>query len=235
MLRNRAKRKYGTVAQEIQFSGFYRTAMKNIQGGSNIQSQNHPKNSPTPKASEIIHPIVLTLQFGPIHHDAEIAQIKTHHTLRHIEHSAPSLAFLARRADVVHNNHAPLRQSRKQRRHAGRPVPGSIDHVENRMPRFALLNEMRVTTSRIQPQSLRTAMARAHKQAHSRTLEIHDAKEQPQVLAPQRPSPPRSRLRQTAVGIVFPPFINHPRHEPESKRGMDAIAATLAETERPMG
>ena len=30
MLRNRAKRKfkYGTVAQEIQFSGFYRTAIK---------------------------------------------------------------------------------------------------------------------------------------------------------------------------------------------------------------
>ncbi len=27
MLRNRAKRKYGTVAQEIQFSGFYRTAI----------------------------------------------------------------------------------------------------------------------------------------------------------------------------------------------------------------
>ena len=28
MLRNRAKRKYGTVAQEIQFSEFYRTAIK---------------------------------------------------------------------------------------------------------------------------------------------------------------------------------------------------------------
>ena len=27
MLRNRAKRKYGTVAQEIQFSEFYRTAI----------------------------------------------------------------------------------------------------------------------------------------------------------------------------------------------------------------
>ena len=27
MLRNRAKRKYGTVAQEIQFSKFYRTAI----------------------------------------------------------------------------------------------------------------------------------------------------------------------------------------------------------------
>ena len=30
MLRNRAKRKYGTVAQEIQFSEFYRTAMENL-------------------------------------------------------------------------------------------------------------------------------------------------------------------------------------------------------------
>ena len=27
MLRNRAKRKYGTVAQKIQFSEFYRTAI----------------------------------------------------------------------------------------------------------------------------------------------------------------------------------------------------------------
>ena len=27
MLRNRAKRKYGTVAQKIQFLGFYRTAI----------------------------------------------------------------------------------------------------------------------------------------------------------------------------------------------------------------
>ena len=48
MLRNRAKRKYGTVAREIQFSEFYRTAIKNIQGGSNIQSQNHPQNIPAP-------------------------------------------------------------------------------------------------------------------------------------------------------------------------------------------
>ena len=30
MLRNRAKRKYGTVAQEIQFSEFYRTAIINF-------------------------------------------------------------------------------------------------------------------------------------------------------------------------------------------------------------
>ena len=33
MLRNRAKRKYGTVAKEIQFLGFYRTAIKNIHAG----------------------------------------------------------------------------------------------------------------------------------------------------------------------------------------------------------
>ena len=32
MLRNRAKRKYGTVAQEIQFSEFYRTAIFQNEG-----------------------------------------------------------------------------------------------------------------------------------------------------------------------------------------------------------
>ena len=40
MLRNRAKRKYGTVTQEIQFSGFYQTAIfQNIPQDHSFQIQ----------------------------------------------------------------------------------------------------------------------------------------------------------------------------------------------------
>ena len=48
MLRNRAKRKYGTVAQEIQFSEFYRTAIH----GNKAVNRHYPKNGTYTKREE---------------------------------------------------------------------------------------------------------------------------------------------------------------------------------------